>query len=490
MKTETPQNPPALRRPGEEDGLSLTGAYGLLTSLFSSHGYTLVDTPILEPAELFVRKGGGELAARMHSFTDPGGNWLSLRPEFTSSIVRSCLENNLLRSLPFRAQYGGPVFRYGGEREPRRQFHQAGVELIGSGHPRADAEALVLACQGLAALGIRGGVKLTLGDLGPYNELAGRLGLSERARLFVLDNVSRLKGGAQELEAAQQRAHEFRLISKDGLSDPVLAQPVLVQPVLAQIEGLDEGRARDLIAAMIEQTEPGFLGQRTAEEIAERLLNKLRGAQDREKMTRALRLASQLAAIEGEPAAALEQARGLLKAEAPRSEALDRLEEVVSLMDGEDLGGAEARVDFGMTRGIAYYTGVLFELVDVNSGLSLGGGGRYDDLIGALGGRDLPAFGFAYDVEHILAMTQDQPHLGDAAPQRSGVLALPATPDAFKEARRVAAELRDSRREPVEMEVSGRSLQECLAYAAAKGISEVIEVFPNSERKTHLLDVK
>ena len=58
-----------------------------LRKLFDSHGYRTIETPVLEPTELFVRKGGGELANQLYSFTDPGGNSVSLRPEYTSSII-------------------------------------------------------------------------------------------------------------------------------------------------------------------------------------------------------------------------------------------------------------------------------------------------------------------------------------------------------------------------------------------------------------------
>ena len=112
------------------------------------YGYDAIDTPFLEPTEMFLRKGGGEMASQIYSFIDPGGNPVSLRPEFTSSILRWCLEEDRLAMLPLRVQYGGPVFRYRRQGDEYRQFHQAGVELIGSSDPRADAEALMLACQG------------------------------------------------------------------------------------------------------------------------------------------------------------------------------------------------------------------------------------------------------------------------------------------------------------------------------------------------------
>ena len=60
-------------------------------NLLSDNGFDLVDYPVLEPTELYVRKSGGGISDRLYSFTDPGGNEVSLRPEFTSSVIRSYL---------------------------------------------------------------------------------------------------------------------------------------------------------------------------------------------------------------------------------------------------------------------------------------------------------------------------------------------------------------------------------------------------------------
>ena len=76
---------------GLQDGLS---------DLMAGFGYLPLETPVLEPTELFLRKSGGELASRLYSFTDPGGVSVSLRPEFTSSIMRHYLENASGIDLP------------------------------------------------------------------------------------------------------------------------------------------------------------------------------------------------------------------------------------------------------------------------------------------------------------------------------------------------------------------------------------------------------
>src|SRR3972149_5386011 len=84
-----------------------------LVNFMARYGYRRVDTPLLEETELLLRKSGGELASKMYTFTDPGGHRVSLRPEFTSSVVRAYLQGmNRGGPLPVRWSYLGPVFRY------------------------------------------------------------------------------------------------------------------------------------------------------------------------------------------------------------------------------------------------------------------------------------------------------------------------------------------------------------------------------------------
>ena len=126
-----------------------------VSACFTGRGYELIDTPLLEETELFVRKSGGELTSRLYSFTDPGGNRVSLRPEFTSSVIRFFVQEQASLSVPARLQYSGPVFRYeSGAGEGYRQFTQVGVELVGAGGVDADAEIISLAWEGLDRAGL------------------------------------------------------------------------------------------------------------------------------------------------------------------------------------------------------------------------------------------------------------------------------------------------------------------------------------------------
>jgi histidyl-tRNA synthetase len=122
---------------------------GRIHALARRFGYGEIRTPTFESTELFVR-GVGEttdiVEKEMYTFTDKGGRSLTLRPEWTASVVRAALEHHLFTQGPLRLYYIGPIFRY--ERPQRgryRQSHQFGVECFGYAGPEADLEVISLA---------------------------------------------------------------------------------------------------------------------------------------------------------------------------------------------------------------------------------------------------------------------------------------------------------------------------------------------------------
>ena len=128
-----------------------------------------IRTPLLEATELFKR-GIGEatdvVGKEMYSFTDRGERSCTLRPEGTASVVRAAIEHGLLAKGPQRLWYGGPMFRYERpQKGRRRQFHQIGLELLGVADASSDAEAIAIAWDLLADLGV-GGLQLEINSLG------------------------------------------------------------------------------------------------------------------------------------------------------------------------------------------------------------------------------------------------------------------------------------------------------------------------------------
>ncbi len=133
-------------------------------------GYEPIATPAFEDTELFERGVGRStdiVRKEMFTFEDKGERSLTLRPEGTAPICRAYLEHGMhKRAQPVKLSYVGPFFRHERPQAGRyRQFHQIGLECIGTESPLADAEAIMLLSDLLGELGVPG-VELRLGSLG------------------------------------------------------------------------------------------------------------------------------------------------------------------------------------------------------------------------------------------------------------------------------------------------------------------------------------
>ncbi|HNJ71402.1 MAG TPA: histidine--tRNA ligase, partial [bacterium] len=122
--------------------------------------YKEIRTPMFEYTELFAR-GIGEatdvVGKEMYTFLDKGQESLTLRPELTASVMRSYIENSLGEQLPLnKCWYMGPMFRQERPQKGRlRQFHQFGVEALGSASPEADVETMLVVLTVYEELGIK-----------------------------------------------------------------------------------------------------------------------------------------------------------------------------------------------------------------------------------------------------------------------------------------------------------------------------------------------
>ena len=400
MRYESPQD--LARRTAVQDGLR---------GLFSSHGYQCIDTPLLEPTELFLRKSGGELAARMYTFTDPGGNLVSLRPEFTSSAIQYYLERADTETLPLKLQYNGPVFRYD-ESTGYRQFHQMGAEIIGSDEPSSDGEALALAREGLSMLGVEQPL-CTVGHIGVLHRMLDGLGISPRAQEFLIASFHHLRDGEEGSRRVQDQARSLGLLTSGDAA----------RGLRMLIEGRDEAESFDLLQDLFQESLTGLLGSRTMEDILTRFTEKLQRVDDPQGIETGIALLSRLASISGEEDSVLEQIRSVAGEFGLSPSVLAPLEEVLAAFHGL-CPSASVKVDIGLVRGIAYYTGMVFDITaDSPQGpVALGGGGRYNGLVKALGGDDdVPALGFAYTIENILDLPSgelEERHLTSSNSQR------------------------------------------------------------------------
>ena len=138
--------------------------------IFQAYGFAEIRVPVVEKTELFRRSIGETtdiVEKEMYTFTDKGGNSLTLRPEGTAPVMRSFIEHKLYaQDSVAKLFYLGPMFRYERPQKGRyRQFHQIGAEIIGVEDPRIDAQLLAMLDHYFAAVGI-GDVSLQINSLG------------------------------------------------------------------------------------------------------------------------------------------------------------------------------------------------------------------------------------------------------------------------------------------------------------------------------------
>ena len=215
-------------------------------------GYEPIQTPSFEDTELFERGVGKStdiVRKEMFTFEDKGGRSLTLRPEGTASVCRAYLEHGMQKlAQPVKLHYLGPFFRHERPQAGRyRQFHQLGVECIGTDSPLADAEVIMLLADLLAELGVPG-VELRLGSLGSF----------EARRAYLEDLKAHLHAHEGELSKdVRERIdiNPLRAFDSDdeGTRGVMASAPTIVE----QLEGEDAEHFGE-VRALLDATGVGY----------------------------------------------------------------------------------------------------------------------------------------------------------------------------------------------------------------------------------------
>lgn len=204
-------------------------------------GYREMATPIFEFTEVFARSMGETsdvVSKEMYSFTDKGGEGLTLRPEYTAGICRAFISNGLQQHVPFKAFGWGPMFRFERPQKGRqRQFHQIDVEVIGAAEPQADVEVISVAAEILRRLGILDKCVLELNTLG---DPESRVGYREALVKYFSGHVDKLSEDSRK----RLEKNPLRILdSKDEGDRRLVADAPLIQEYLTPA-------ARDFFAAL------------------------------------------------------------------------------------------------------------------------------------------------------------------------------------------------------------------------------------------------
>ena len=198
---------------------------GTVRELLAAYGYEEIRVPVVEHTELFKRAIGeftDVVEKEMYTFTDQGGESLTLRPEATAGVVRALISNGLLRGARHKLWCMGPMFRHEKPQKGRyRQFYQVDVEAVGFAGPDVDAELIALTARLWRKLGITR-VKLQINSLGTV----------ESRRLYREKLVEYFSAHHERLDEDSRRRLQGNPLRILDTKNPDLQQLVAAAPLL------------------------------------------------------------------------------------------------------------------------------------------------------------------------------------------------------------------------------------------------------------------
>jgi len=286
-----------------------------LVQFLSIHGYGEIRTPIFESTELFARSVGEHtdiVNKEMYTWIDQNGQSLTLRPEMTASVIRAYIQKQIWKSEPISKYfYIGPAFRRERPQKGRlRQFHQFGVESIGSDNPEQDAEVISMAYNIYKMFGIE---KLSVN----INSL-GSIDCRQKYSNDLKESLKKFKNDFNESEIKRLENNPLRILDTKNKK----------------------------IRKIIEENAPSIFNYISNDD----------------------------------------------------KKHFDMIKKILNELNIPYIH------DQGLVRGLDYYTKTVFEITSDALGAqdALCGGGRYDNLVENLGGKSVPAIGFAAGLERLL----------------------------------------------------------------------------------------
>jgi ATP phosphoribosyltransferase regulatory subunit len=370
-----------------------------ILELFVRDGYERVAPAMLQPADVYLEAIGEELRARTYVFADPDGVELCLRPDLTVPTCRLYLERFPAADQRARYCYNGPAFRFhpgDGEAKRTREFRQAGIESFhAADREREEAAVVELVAEALRTSRMKG-ARLIIGDIGIIQAVLAAIAMPERWR--------------QRLMRTFWRREQFELLLRRLTTEPGRGAAGLPADLLADVAALDTEAAQDRIATHLATERIPLIGARSLGEIAEHIRDIAADAAAHPLAGDAAQLIEDCISIRDTPRKVAKRLASIVKRSGiDLSEALERHERRLDLIEeaGVTLARAEFAADFG--RGFAYYTGFVFqfEVPGLGRDGQIAGGGRYDGLARAVGAPvDVPAVGAAIHTERMLALVQ------------------------------------------------------------------------------------
>ncbi|PVM85924.1 histidine--tRNA ligase [Caulobacter endophyticus] len=328
-----------------------------VSAVYERYGFEALDTGAFEYADALGKflPDSDRPNEGVFALQDDDDQWMALRYDLTAPLARFAAQNWETLPKPFRRYAFGPVWRNEKPGPGRfRQFIQCDADTVGSARPEADAEIIAMAVEGLQAAGLpRGAAVLKINNRKLLNGLLTQAGAtSEGQKLSVLravDKLDRLGVDGVRLLLGEGRLDDSGDFTKGA------------------------GLAGKAIDSVLDFVQAGVGGR----------------------------------------SATLNNIAKVVAGSAEGDEGLEELARIDAALTSLGVADDQAIIDPSIVRGLEYYTGAVFEAELLLSTTdekgnkvtfgSIGGGGRYDDLVARFTGQPVPATGFSFGVSRLAA---------------------------------------------------------------------------------------
>ncbi len=430
----------------------------IIRETFETYGYAQVQTPLFESFALLSAQSGEEIRHKMFTFVGSDRVDYALRPELTAPVCR-LIANGELKHLPYpyKLYYIGQCAR----QEPitdgaevRREFRQAGVELIGPASAHADAEIITLPIRVLEKLNVSH-TKLRIGNTSVFREIfkQGALDPKDQAEMiWDLDHLVSLRNESElwDLETLRDALNMLRRLQGSDYQGAYKIETVSIQE-------LTESTAPALAEKLPIIAEETYKARwyryfNVSEEIAQCCIDVSKVCGDKNTVMTAWETRL------GDTAQAARQ-------------------ELLALCDClENYGITDFEINLGITRGFDFYTGTVFQIELSEKRLPLCGGGRYDNLIASFGGSSIPGAGFAFQFDALVEAFTDTNKA--TVNGRKDYFIAAETPEGIAEAQRLAETLRKAGKN-IEVDLMERDLQAQQNYASQANYDYLLRLVPD-----------
>lgn len=457
----------------------------IIRQTFEEYGFQQIKTPTFEEFALLSVRSGEAIRRKMYTFASNGTEY-ALRPELTAPICRVVASGELEQiSKPYKLYYIGQCFRY--ESSGRdREFRQAGLELMGSSSPIADAEVITIAVKVLEKLGIAD-YKLELGNTGIFREILKEAKVDFDAWSEVIGDVDHVTSLREECQFLETKSN----FDQNDI-EYVRSEIENLYRLQGEIKYSGEHKS-PLIRELDKNTMNEWLLKLpiTAEETYKAVWMKQNRISEEYS-----NLLMEISRVCGTKETIIESAENLLKKtrQELRSPNLaeNAFQNLLEVCEWLDIHGIKTyEVALGVTRGFDFYTGTVFKIDSPILGArkQICGGGRYDNLVAEFGGPEIPATGFAFGFERLAEAFEKSGN--DFVELKKDFYVATTSEDMLSQAVKVAEMLREKGKK-VEIDLMGRNLTTQLDYAAKTNFdyAVILDSKPLQEGYVTLMDMK